>query len=718
MSDFLMRLAERALGTAAGVQPRVASQFQDEGGGDAGFTEVADERESAPSAAIRPRGTGLHEPARPSAALPPASSPAPAASRGRSSAAPASSPAAASAAPREPLGAPTPAAPREAPAAASPVAPAAEVSGAAESAAAPSGDAFAAPALSSAPGPVLRRFASDTPLPAAPVVASADAPVGRGMTTGDADAVGGSGSIDAPVPGSASPVMSPADALEDDDAPLVPESITRRAAAESLDTDAGAAAGFGELHAELDVTPTASPARSASTDAPVAEHGGEASAAPARRSPSAPAADARRPGVHAVTSHASEGEARTTVGRASRRDAEGTENGEVPARGSMVQRRAGTPASQEVAGEVEESAEATAAADRDAALRPVMHRAGDVAPAAEVRGEAASAAGFEEVAAEVETGEPVAVRRRVASEGGDASASESPAAHRPIAVEGVRRAGSSSSTENAGEASSRAGSTEAREGGSAAAAAASDAGEEWLVPGGARAVARTAQVQADAGEAAGFEVVEERVEDGRVVRTARREVPVSEAAPAPRSASAATGRGTAATGRGTAASASPEVTLHDASGRTSAVSRAAETLQADAAPRAEAGRAAAAVEAVVRAEVRTEAAERRAERAAARTASAERMAEAEEARAEEARGTALVQQRSRTVPVAATVAQPQRPAAPQPQAAPERPVVHVTIGRIEVRAVTPPVAPQPQPAPGWQPPVLSLDDYLKRGGQA
>lgn len=49
------------------------------------------------------------------------------------------------------------------------------------------------------------------------------------------------------------------------------------------------------------------------------------------------------------------------------------------------------------------------------------------------------------------------------------------------------------------------------------------------------------------------------------------------------------------------------------------------------------------------------------------------------------------------------------------QAEKERPVVQVTIGRIEVRAVHPPAAPQPARAPGWTPPVLTLDEYLKRG---
>lgn len=44
-----------------------------------------------------------------------------------------------------------------------------------------------------------------------------------------------------------------------------------------------------------------------------------------------------------------------------------------------------------------------------------------------------------------------------------------------------------------------------------------------------------------------------------------------------------------------------------------------------------------------------------------------------------------------------------------------RPVVRVTIGRIEVRAVTPPPAPPAAARAAWTPPVLSLGDYLKRG---
>jgi hypothetical protein len=39
------------------------------------------------------------------------------------------------------------------------------------------------------------------------------------------------------------------------------------------------------------------------------------------------------------------------------------------------------------------------------------------------------------------------------------------------------------------------------------------------------------------------------------------------------------------------------------------------------------------------------------------------------------------------------------------------PTVHVTIGRIEVRATPPPVKSQKE---RWKPPVMSLDEYLSR----
>jgi hypothetical protein len=51
---------------------------------------------------------------------------------------------------------------------------------------------------------------------------------------------------------------------------------------------------------------------------------------------------------------------------------------------------------------------------------------------------------------------------------------------------------------------------------------------------------------------------------------------------------------------------------------------------------------------------------------------------------------------------------------PAQNVAEERPVVRVTIGRIEVRAAPAPAQPQPAARPGWKPPVLSLDDYLQR----
>ncbi len=45
---------------------------------------------------------------------------------------------------------------------------------------------------------------------------------------------------------------------------------------------------------------------------------------------------------------------------------------------------------------------------------------------------------------------------------------------------------------------------------------------------------------------------------------------------------------------------------------------------------------------------------------------------------------------------------------------PARPVVRVSIGRIEVRAAPAAPAPQPVARPGWTPPVMPLADYLER----
>jgi hypothetical protein len=53
----------------------------------------------------------------------------------------------------------------------------------------------------------------------------------------------------------------------------------------------------------------------------------------------------------------------------------------------------------------------------------------------------------------------------------------------------------------------------------------------------------------------------------------------------------------------------------------------------------------------------------------------------------------------------------QRRGTPAPQQAP---TVHVTIGRIEVRAITPLSPPAPSAAPAQPGPQLSLDDYLKQ----
>jgi hypothetical protein len=44
----------------------------------------------------------------------------------------------------------------------------------------------------------------------------------------------------------------------------------------------------------------------------------------------------------------------------------------------------------------------------------------------------------------------------------------------------------------------------------------------------------------------------------------------------------------------------------------------------------------------------------------------------------------------------------------------QRPVIRVTIGRIEVRAAPQPAAPAPAARKGWTPPVTPLDEYLKR----
>jgi hypothetical protein len=76
------------------------------------------------------------------------------------------------------------------------------------------------------------------------------------------------------------------------------------------------------------------------------------------------------------------------------------------------------------------------------------------------------------------------------------------------------------------------------------------------------------------------------------------------------------------------------------------------------------------------------------------------------------------------LPLALAPVAPIQPAAAPPRtdatlpagaaAAPAPPTVRVTIGRIEVRAVTLPAPVTPRPA---VPPALSLEEYLRRGGR-
>ena len=60
---------------------------------------------------------------------------------------------------------------------------------------------------------------------------------------------------------------------------------------------------------------------------------------------------------------------------------------------------------------------------------------------------------------------------------------------------------------------------------------------------------------------------------------------------------------------------------------------------------------------------------------------------------------------------------PQEPRVAAPES--PAPAIRVTIGRIEVRAITPPMAAERRAAPARPGPALSLEDYLKQhnGGQ-
>jgi hypothetical protein len=52
----------------------------------------------------------------------------------------------------------------------------------------------------------------------------------------------------------------------------------------------------------------------------------------------------------------------------------------------------------------------------------------------------------------------------------------------------------------------------------------------------------------------------------------------------------------------------------------------------------------------------------------------------------------------------------------RPMTASAPPAVHVTIGRLEIRAV-PPARPEPQPVVAAPPARMSLDEYLKRSAE-
>jgi hypothetical protein len=252
------------------------------------------------------------------------------------------------------------------------------------------------------------------------------------------------------------------------------------------------------------------------------------------------------------------------------------------------------------------------------------------------------------------------------------------------------------------------------------------------VPVQPRRTQRAADAAPDAQSRDGFDVVDQEVEGGRIQRTSRnagddRTSAARETATARASSSAEAQavRAQAEAEDGAAAGPSRSPRAVEAIARRTSVSarsvsgaRAAssDTRAATSDARAESSHARAATS-----EARTASSEARAASSVSRSASPESRTVDGDARGADASRTALVPQQ-RSVPVAASVASVSTRQQPQPprQAEPERPIVHVTIGRIEVRASTPPPAPQvqPQPAPGWTPPVLTLEQYLKRGGSA
>jgi hypothetical protein len=73
---------------------------------------------------------------------------------------------------------------------------------------------------------------------------------------------------------------------------------------------------------------------------------------------------------------------------------------------------------------------------------------------------------------------------------------------------------------------------------------------------------------------------------------------------------------------------------------------------------------------------------------------------------------AVVRPSVQPLPAVRPLREPERREPPRlPPAEPQAPVIHVTIGRIEVRASAPPPAQKSQPVS--QPPVEKLEDYLR-----
>ena len=678
MSDFFSRLAERVLGTGPAVRPLIASRFQDESGGD-GFTEDTAEREiSAPAGSV---GSAA---ARTSAGASLAVAGAPGAST-------------------EPAGG-----------------------------TAASGAAFTPPALTPAAGPVLQRYASGAA--SSPITAPVPGDVAASAGTAGRSAGMSSSSVDGGAAGGPGNDVSsdaiggwPSGSASDDDSPLVELTGTRGATTRgSAD---GGEGGFGEVHAEIDGAPAAGSQRRAS-ESPAAwasrPAGGDAAGTAGAAGSSGSGASGRRDSLHPVARTSAESVDAESIsspgsirGGVARGPADAGDAGfrevraEVDVAPDAGPRRAPSASSAAPAGAREggDPAGITGAASsstqpdasgRRESIHPVVRAAGELAAA-----DASSPWG--ESVREVE-GDSVSSRQ--IARGGLPSSEARGSARSP-------------STEDAGESSARADHSGATLRSSPHSA--DDGDGEWLVPGGQGRAHQPGDVAAR--PETGFDVIDDEVEDG-VTRSARSMT--GERAESERARRESRVQ--------TTTSASP-VHVDAGSGRGSRSVREA------AAPGAEAAsitKAAAVAADAVRMDAReaarvVEVSARRASAAARDEALADAQARGRAAsvddadsgasRGGEGQGTAIVP-RQRSVSVTASVAstqssmqpqsQPQTQARPAlPRAEAERPVVHVTIGRIEVRAVTPPApAPEPRPAPGWTPPVLSLDEYLKRGGNA